>query len=193
MLHVDWFVYFGNLPGSLLGFFFVLTSVVYSPPRLRHTVELVTLLLLLEVLGVAGGLALFRANLDTVKMIWGINCNIILMAYYGAPLSAIVTVFRRRSSSSIYWPMSIANLLNGSLWFSYGLWGTKDLWLWFPNGIGAVLAAFQLFLCLIFPRVPVPMSAIADPARIATLPTVVSSDSLAPLVPLPEPSAQQMI
>lgn len=54
----------------------------------------------------------------------GLNCNIILLIYYGAPLSMIVKVVRTKSSSALHFPMVLANFVNGSMWFMYGLWVT---------------------------------------------------------------------
>jgi uncharacterized protein with PQ loop repeat len=50
----------------------------------------------------------------------GFTCNAITIAYYGAPLSTMFQVIRSRSSSSIYLPMCIANLVNTLLWIGYG-------------------------------------------------------------------------
>lgn len=50
----------------------------------------------------------------------------VLGIYYVAPLSSLLQVMRERDSSSIYWPLSLANLVNALLWFAYGmvrLWG----------------------------------------------------------------------
>jgi hypothetical protein len=45
----------------------------------------------------------------------------ILAIYYVAPLTSLVKVCRERDSSSLYWPLCLTNLLNGLLWFVYGL------------------------------------------------------------------------
>lgn len=55
----------------------------------------------------------------------GFTCNAITIAYYGAPLSTVVQVIRTRSSSTIYLPMCIANLVNTLLWIGYGFVSTS--------------------------------------------------------------------
>eukprot|EP00873_Tetraselmis_striata_P042553 jgi/Tetstr1/462817/TSEL_007767.t1 len=152
MLTNDWFLYFGNLPGMLLGIFFVMSTIRLAPDEVRTYMEIFQLVLLFEVFAVAGGLALGGASMDAIEFVWGLNCNIILLIYYGAPLSMIVKVVRTKSSSALHFPMVLANFVNGSMWFMYGLWGLNDYWLWGVNGMGAILAAFQLILLAAFPR-----------------------------------------
>ena len=36
--------------------------------------------------------------------------------YYTAPLSTVWTVLRTRNASSLYWPLSTMNVINGALW-----------------------------------------------------------------------------
>jgi solute carrier family 50 protein (sugar transporter) len=45
----------------------------------------------------------------------------VLGVYYVAPLSTVATVLKNRDSSSLYWPLSLMNVINGCLWFAYGL------------------------------------------------------------------------
>jgi len=51
----------------------------------------------------------------------GFTCNIITICYYAAPLSTALQVVRNRSSSSIFLPTCIANLVNAALWVMYGI------------------------------------------------------------------------
>ena len=46
--------------------------------------------------------------------------------------------------------ISATSMLNGLMWTVYGL-ATGDVYVWAPNAFGAVVSAFQLFLCAIFP------------------------------------------
>jgi solute carrier family 50 protein (sugar transporter) len=45
----------------------------------------------------------------------------LLGIYYIAPLTSLVQVLKERDSSSIYWPLSLANLANAMLWMVYGM------------------------------------------------------------------------
>jgi hypothetical protein len=74
----------------------------------------------------------------------------VLGVYYVAPLSTVATVLRERDSSSLYWPLSMMNVINGCLWFAYGL-AIFDWFICIPNGVGAVFNIACLSLCFIFP------------------------------------------
>jgi solute carrier family 50 protein (sugar transporter) len=51
----------------------------------------------------------------------------------------------------------ITNTLNGIFWTAYGL-AILDPFIYVPNGLGAVLGAVQILLCVIFPRRKKPTS-----------------------------------
>lgn len=46
---------------------------------------------------------------------------LILFGYYSAPLSSLWTVIRTRNATSLYAPLAVAAICNGSLWTIYGL------------------------------------------------------------------------
>jgi solute carrier family 50 (sugar transporter) len=88
---------------------------------------------------------------STRVLILGITVNINLIFFYGAPLSKIATVLDTRCSKLIHVPTMICSLLNGSLWFVYGM-AVLDYFIAVPNGLGAALGVVQMVLCMIFPR-----------------------------------------
>lgn len=59
-------------------------------------------------------------------------------------------VVRTRDSSSILRPTCFASLLNGALWVCYGA-AVGDLYVWLPNGIGAVVTLGLLALSYAWP------------------------------------------
>jgi solute carrier family 50 protein (sugar transporter) len=87
----------------------------------------------------------------TRVLILGLSVNINLIFFYGAPLSKIATVLETKCSKLIHVPTMICSLLNGSLWFVYGM-AVGDYFIAIPNGLGAALGVVQLVLCIIFPR-----------------------------------------
>eukprot|EP00887_Chlorella_sp_A99_P007766 scaffold20.g7766.t1 len=96
---------------------------------------------------------------DQVKAMWGFTANAILLMYYAAPLSTILTVVRTRNSSSLFFPLAIMNSVNGTLWLIYGI-ARKDLFIAVPNGIGALLGLVLVGLIIIF---PVPKKSLSKP------------------------------
>ena len=47
----------------------------------------------------------------------------VLAIYYTAPLTSLAKVVAERDSSSLHWPLCAMNIVNGLLWFAYGLVG----------------------------------------------------------------------
>jgi solute carrier family 50 protein (sugar transporter) len=44
----------------------------------------------------------------------------------------VATVLKQRDSSSLYWPLSLMNVINGCLWFAYGL-AIMDYFIFVPK------------------------------------------------------------
>lgn len=100
---------------------------------------------------------------DLAPMIgYAVNANLIF--FYGAPLSKIAQVLETRSSKWIHVPTMFTSLLNGTLWFLYGL-AVHDGIIAIPNGLGAALGLVQLGLVLSFPRHSVEYSYTKDGAE----------------------------
>ena len=60
-----------------------------------------------------------------------------LLVFYASPLSNLVAVVKTRDASSIYAPLSVISVINGSLWTIYGLF-IQDYFVMGPNAFGAV-------------------------------------------------------
>jgi solute carrier family 50 protein (sugar transporter) len=75
----------------------------------------------------------------------------ILLLFYASPLSTVVEVVRSRSSDSLHLPLSVMNIVNGSLWLVYGL-AITDYFIAVPNGVGALLGVVYCALICAFPR-----------------------------------------
>jgi uncharacterized protein with PQ loop repeat len=87
----------------------------------------------------------------TKELIVGVCANINLFFFYGAPLSVIFKVLKERNSASIHlWTMT-TNTANGAFWTAYGI-AINDVFLYVPNGIGALLGVGQIILVVLFPR-----------------------------------------
>jgi Sugar efflux transporter for intercellular exchange len=90
---------------------------------------------------------------NTRQLLVGILVNLNLVFFYGAPLSTIVTVVRTRNTATLHLPTMLTNTANGVFWMAYGC-AVLDYFIIVPNGLGALLGAIQIFLCLILPRQP---------------------------------------
>lgn len=90
-------------------------------------------------------------EVSTRILLIGVCVNVNLIFFYGAPLSKIATVLETKTSKLIHIPTMIFSLMNGTLWFVYGL-AVGDVFIALPNGFGAVLGVIQVILCCLFPR-----------------------------------------
>lgn len=150
----DWWLYWGNLPGAVLGLYFVLAVLPLAPPPVRRQLVALTLggfgLVGIVCVGVAG---LITRDSDATQWVLGLKGNAILLAFYAAPLATIREVLLTRDASSIDPPVACANSLNGVCWCAYGL-ALGDWFLAAPNAIGASLGFVQLLLLVVFRRKP---------------------------------------
>ena len=62
----------------------------------------------------------------------------------------MLSVVRTRSSASLNLPLSVMNVINGTLWLVYGL-AITDLFIAVPNGVGAALGVVYCLLLWAYP------------------------------------------
>ncbi|KAM3963410.1 sugar transporter SWEET1 [Aphomia sociella] len=81
-----------------------------------------------------------------------IACSLTLLTI-AAPMSKLVYVLKVKNTECLPFPMILMSFFVSLLWFLYGLI-EEDPYLLLPNFIGAVLAACQLSLFLMYPSMP---------------------------------------
>ncbi|XP_026758068.1 sugar transporter SWEET1 [Galleria mellonella] len=81
-----------------------------------------------------------------------IACSLTLITI-AAPMSKLVYVIKMKNTECLPFPMIVMSFFVSALWFLYGLI-EEDTYLILPNFIGAMLAACQLSLFLMYPRMP---------------------------------------
>ena len=126
-------------------------AIQKTPAPASHEIMVVTISALWLVLITIAGLGrpLLDENFRTKLIGYTVNLNLIF--FYGAPLSKIATVLETKTSASIHVGTMAGSLLNGTLWFCYGV-AVGDYFISVPNGFGALLGIIQMVLCLIYPR-----------------------------------------
>mmetsp|Transcript_6073 Transcript_6073/g.18097 ORF Transcript_6073/g.18097 Transcript_6073/m.18097 type:complete len:243 (+) Transcript_6073:40-768(+) len=92
----------------------------------------------------------FLADENDRAGIMGGCATVVCIFMFASPLSTIAEVLRLRSSSSIYGPLTMAQVVNCALWSAYGV-ALGDLWVWGPNFIGLGLGLLQTGLMAVFP------------------------------------------
>jgi len=151
----DYFLFFANAPGCMIGLFFTLVAYGLSEhgSRARDALERIAMALLVAMMALLFFVGIPGANLDVdvKRQVVGAFCNAVLLAYYAAPLSVMKRVIATRDSSSLHAPLAAANTVNGAAWFTYGM-ALGDWFLAAPNAIGAALGIIQLVLLRAYPR-----------------------------------------
>jgi solute carrier family 50 protein (sugar transporter) len=92
-------------------------------------------------------------NSESTKLI-GYLCCFFNICYYGAPLSTMLDVIKKKDASSLYLPAIFVNSLNATLWLSYGAFGVHSPVVWVPSFIGLVLSLGQVVLAFLYHKGP---------------------------------------
>ena len=150
----DYFLFFANAPGMLVGVYFTMVGYGLSPygGKTRDAIERWTVGLVgaLLALTLYVGLVAKKESDEHKQTTIGLFCNAVLLVYYASPLTTVKEVLEKRDASSLYFPISCANFVNGASWATYGL-ALNDWLLFAPNAMGAALGALQMALIRAYP------------------------------------------
>lgn len=168
LLTRDYFVFWANAPGVVLGSFYVLSCLRVVGRKLKSGSDQdenqqllaneIAFVVSLSTWLIIGMISTITYNLSDpydyaqIKLLNGLVSNMAGLAYYASPLSTIYKVMKTRDATSLHTPMIIANMMNGSMWTCYGFLAVHDALLWVPNFVGIIFAAFQLVLISLFPN-----------------------------------------
>jgi len=149
LLTQDVFVAAANAPGLLLSGWYVLTTTRLANAATAKRIESIAMLMACVHLAAGLACAFLLPTRAAMISLYGLVCNGILLAYYGAPLSSMAKVLSSRNADSIYLPTVLLNGLNALFWSAYAL-AISDQYLLVPNAIGVGLCALQTLLCAAF-------------------------------------------
>lgn len=138
-----------NELGVLFGLFFTLSCYGPAPTKSKDRILAISLFFafVIPLIGAIGMLT--EMSNDDLQLMWGFTANGILLMYYGAPLSTVVTVVKTKSSKTLNLPLCIMQTINGCLWLGYGL-AVSDPFIYVPNAIGACTGGLLCFLLFIY-------------------------------------------
>jgi uncharacterized protein with PQ loop repeat len=155
LLQDEW-IFFANAPGLLLSTFYILSAVTaLSAVASQRNIRTSNALQLYFVAGIAFWVlvGVYCAKTYTGEhgreksaSIIGAYSSTFCILYYAAPLSTAMEAIERRDARSLHMPMIAVNLVNSSLWFTYGYIAIHQYQIWLPNIVGAILALSQLVL-----------------------------------------------
>jgi solute carrier family 50 (sugar transporter) len=157
----DYYMFFANFSGLVLGIFYAVTSMCVmffesKGSRSRDFMILETSLvggsLVYGIVALFVGLVIPSDHKQYGRILVAVCANLCSVCYYGSPLTSIYEVVSKKDSSSLYPPMLLANAVNSSMWFIYGVFALNDPFVYGPNGIGASLAYGQLVLAFLYAK-----------------------------------------
>mmetsp|Transcript_32710 Transcript_32710/g.80597 ORF Transcript_32710/g.80597 Transcript_32710/m.80597 type:complete len:269 (+) Transcript_32710:151-957(+) len=150
----DYFLFFSNAPGCMVGVYFTLVAYGLSPfaSKMRDALEQCLMGMVFALLALTLYVGIVARDEPTAhkKTTVGLFANAVLLVYYAAPLSTVKEVLATRNSKSLYFPIAVANTVNGTAWFVYGL-ALEDPYIYAPNAVGATLGVLQIGLIVMFP------------------------------------------
>ena len=132
-------------------FYSILTVFPFHSRKQQLTIKLILMVSSFVVFS-SGTIAFVSfPQTDIAKNILGSIAVFVLCCFYTSPLSNLVMVIKTRDASSINIWLSIANLVNGSLWTCYGF-ALSDMFIALPNLLGILSSIIQIVLVFVFKK-----------------------------------------
>lgn len=168
----DYYIFWANSPGLVLGCFYSLSSLVLLN---RKRSDVMRYNIMTAILIFSASFWCFMAMIacivfddsaqskeqgivfiGTLGMAFG-------LCYYISPLSSMLQVIRKRDSSSLSTPLIATSFCNALLWVVYGYLAKGDIAIWLPNAVGVALCTFQLIMKVVLPsKLPMAAAVAAD-------------------------------
>jgi len=146
----DPFIILGNIFGSIASIAYVIGILPLLEGRRLRTIQAVLVAGAASSLCLWTSLVLSNVTVGTASSVLGIFASAIGFALCASPLSTIGKVLKTKNASSILAPLTLAQVINATLWGLYGF-AIKDKFVWGPNIVGFSLGVIPLVLKLLFP------------------------------------------
>ncbi|XP_067929975.1 sugar transporter SWEET1-like [Watersipora subatra] len=139
-----------NTTGSVLQSIFITFFYCYS--KSKRLINQQILFAFLFLLAIYYYIYQSEDTSGTIKTL-GPICSCLAVLAYAAPLSAMGEVISTKSTSSMNFPLSVANLIVGVEWSAYGFL-LGDYYVMGPNILGVIVSFLQVSLFYIYPNKP---------------------------------------
>ena len=153
-LKADHFIFWGEVLGMLLSIYYSISSLLLSTLKVEHEEMHLNSICsaLFATLVIWSAICYYASSIDTAESVWiiGLCSCVSTIAYYGAPLSSICTIFKLKDSNSIDVNLVIMNFICSASWLLYAYISINDIFIIVPNLIGCVLAISQFVLWVVF-------------------------------------------
>ncbi|XP_073284339.1 bidirectional sugar transporter SWEET5-like [Primulina huaijiensis] len=131
--------------GFFIEIFYVTIFFIYSDWPKRKKILLALLIELVFMVVVVFITLVFLHGTKQRSMLIGILCIVFNIIMYTSPLTVMKRVIKTKSVKFMPFYLSLANFLNGMIWFSYALI-KFDPYVMIPNGLGSLSGLVQLIL-----------------------------------------------
>ncbi|KAL3932328.1 MAG: hypothetical protein SGBAC_010902 [Bacillariaceae sp.] len=157
----DPYVVLSNIGGAIgsIGFVFGLLPLLRDNTKLLRKMQGVGLVGCAASLCLWSFLGLSKLSARQISTTLGMYASALFIVMSGSPLFSIVAVVDSRDSSSISGALTVAQVINSSLWTFYGV-AVQNSFVWGPNSIALGLGLVQLALKIMYPatRAPIEIS-----------------------------------
>ncbi|KAI8848508.1 sugar efflux transporter for intercellular exchange-domain-containing protein [Chytridium lagenaria] len=147
----DYFIAIPNLLGWSIGTFNLLTIYPLTPPGRDRNLIMIILIGISSMVYLLSTISFCSLPEASARLVLGVMTNVVLIGFYGSPLTAFLEVVRRRDASALNVPLAVMSFVNSALWVVYGL-VQGDWFITVPNGLGVIFATTQLVLLYMYPR-----------------------------------------
>jgi uncharacterized protein with PQ loop repeat len=121
-----------------------------QPEREKEVIRMEAILLIgILVWGFLGLLNASVISTEDTLNVMGLLASSTTIMYYASPLSALVAIFRTKSTKSLYMPQIAMNFVSVLLWMSYG-YSQNNIYIWLPSFVGFWVTLLQFILKLYF-------------------------------------------
>lgn len=147
----DAYVTLSNVPGCVISLWYVVTILPLLWNDSYNLKQTQTLLVSLSglTIGIWTWLSLTRKTMGQISSILGMYASLLFILLSGSPLSTIRNVVSTKSSKSILMKLTVAQVVNTTLWSAYGT-AIRDRFVWGPNLVGLMFGLVQLLLKIVY-------------------------------------------
>ncbi|KAI9336325.1 sugar efflux transporter for intercellular exchange-domain-containing protein [Obelidium mucronatum] len=145
----DYFLLFPNTFTFAFGLYYSLVLLPFDNEKAqRQTVACLIGVQVFALLSM-GIVFISQPAYETGTVVMGVLGNVILVGFYGSPLSVCISVVKTRDPSSLNVPLLITTAVNCILWFAYGI-ALSNYFIAVPQVLGLFFVIIQAILILLY-------------------------------------------
>ncbi len=174
MITTDYFMFFANIFGIVIGSYCTLSSIILLNKSTTLTDAEETNVTCVEAIMLSGisswlilvafvTFYLLPRDKDMATSVMRALCDITMICFYASPLSTLRHVLRTKDLSSLHIPSLCANFCNAVLWAEYGI-AVGCVSVWIPHVLGLIISAIQVMLFMTYGNIILRASTVSAPS-----------------------------